>query len=407
MKSKTTVEQLLKLIPEELLSNIEQETKVNHQVKKLRWTVMFKLLLMSVFDNERASLRLMEDIYNSERFRQFRNDWDVRKTKHSSLSDRLKTINFKFFKKIFEFLFDKFKNIISLKENIRKLDIQRFDSTFVWLSTNLLKIWMKHWWSNKTPWNINQIKFTVWINNLFPNTAEVFTETKDMSENIALRQAIINSSYKKDWIIVFDRWLQKRLTFKEFDDEWIKFVTRLNCNKNRNARYKIIKQFKNVKWRKTNTWLELQEDLIVNLYDKKSRIIRTPFRLIKAKNLDKNKKDEYIYFLTNITNLNAREITDIYKRRWDIEVFFRFIKQELNFKHFISRTLNWIKVMMYMTLIASILLIAYKHNNKIQSYKTAKFRFKEDLNMEITREIVLYCNWDISKFEELRKRQFY
>jgi len=112
--------------------------------------------------------------------------------------------------------------------------------------------------------------------------------------------------------------------------------------------------------------------------------------------------------LTNNLDLNAREVCDVYKKRWDIEVFFRFIKQELSFKHFISRSLNWIKVMTYMTLITSILLLAYKHKNKIEWYKIAKQRFILDLETSLMRDfskiVIIACNWDISKVEKFFNR---
>ncbi len=66
------------------------------------------------------------------------------------------------------------------------------------------------------------------------------------------------------------------------------------------------------------------------------------FRRIEAIQFETN---EPICFLINLSNLTASDITELYKRRWDIEVYFKFIKQLLNFKHLISRNENGIKVM--------------------------------------------------------------
>ncbi|MDR1372505.1 MAG: transposase [Dysgonamonadaceae bacterium] len=65
---------------------------------------------------------------------------------------------------------------------------------------------------------------------------------------------------------------------------------------------------------------------------------------------------EDIIFISRIFELSVKEITDAYRRRWDIEVFFRFIKQELNVSHLISLNTNGIEVMLYMTLIAAMLI---------------------------------------------------
>jgi IS4 transposase len=45
---------------------------------------------------------------------------------------------------------------------------------------------------------------------------------------------------------------------------------------------------------------------------------------------------EPLFFITNKMDLTAVEISQIYKSRWEIETFFKFIKQELNerVKHF-------------------------------------------------------------------------
>ena len=65
------VEQLLKVIPEEYLDFLSAETKVDHQVKKLTGTVVFKLLLFSMLGAQKVSLRVMENILQSARFKKF------------------------------------------------------------------------------------------------------------------------------------------------------------------------------------------------------------------------------------------------------------------------------------------------------------------------------------------------
>ncbi len=123
-------------------------------------------------------------------------------------------------------------------------------------------------------------------------------------------------------------------------------------------------------------------------------MLKEPFRLIKSQS---KKTNEEIYFLTNIQDLKAYEITEIYKKRWEIEVFFKFIKQHLHFKHFLNYSENGIKVTMYMTMIVAILILIYKKINEIKSYKIAKYEFTEELNMEIIKEIVVICDGDPSK----------
>ncbi|MCH4831171.1 transposase [Flavobacterium columnare] len=99
-------------------------------------------------------------------------------------------------------------------------------------------------------------------------------------------------------------------------------------------------------------------------------------------------------FLTNNKILTTKEVVDIYKQRWEIEVFFKFIKQNLNFSHLLSRDENGVKVIMYMTLITAILLIVYKNLNELKGYKIPKLKFAQELEVLIIKDIVKRCGGD-------------
>ena len=100
-------------------------------------------------------------------------------------------------------------------------------------------------------------------------------------------------------------------------------------------------------------------------------------------------------------NEDAHWIADLYKQRWEIEVFFKFIKQHLNVKHLVSRNLNGIKVMIYMTMILAVLILAYKKLNKIVGFKIAKLQFEIALDNLIIKEIVLLCGGNPNKAKHL------
>lgn len=90
------------------------------------------------------------------------------------------------------------------------------------------------------------------------------------------------------------------------------------------------------------------------------------------------------------------QISDYYKSRWDIEVFFRFLKQELTTAHLVSLNKNGMQVMIYMTLIAAMLLLIYKHANNL-GYKTAKRRFNMKLKNLVMALIVALTGGDPNK----------
>ncbi len=380
-KQGITCAELFSLIPPELIRDLEQQTKVNYQAKKMSGDLMLKMLLFSILNSEKASLRIMEELCSGQKFKAFSHQTEFN-AKRSTVSDRMANINYIFFEKIFIALYEKFQPI--LESNNSQPDISCYDSTLVSLSAKLLNFGMQREKSKRF------VKFTVGLKNSFPSDVKFFKKQKEISEEIALKKTIIGSKYTKNSIVVFDRGLQSRKAFDEFSNKDIRFITRL---KNR-LRFKEVKNFKKVAGQKTST-LRLEKDIIVKLMDEDGKWIRNSFRLIIARLL---KNNELVTFLTNIENLTAEEITDIYKRRWEIEIFFKFLKQELNFKHLISRTENGIKVMLYATLILALLILVYKKKNKIVSYKIAKIRFANELDMELVKEIVIYCHGDVSRY---------
>lgn len=78
------------------------------------------------------------------------------------------------------------------------------------------------------------------------------------------------------------------------------------------------------------------------------------------------------------------------------EVFFRFLKQELNLSHLVSLNQNGIQVMLYMTLILAMLLLIYKKANAI-GYKTAKRRFAMEVRNLAIAMVVVHCKGDLDR----------
>jgi len=60
--------------------------------------------------------------------------------------------------------------------------------------------------------------------------------------------------------------------------------------------------------------------------------------------------------VTNDLDAPAQEIADLYKRRWAIELFFRWVKQTLKIKHFVGRSENAVRIQIATALIAYLLL---------------------------------------------------
>ena len=93
-----------------------------------------------------------------------------------------------------------------------------------------------------------------------------------------------------------------------------------------------------------------------------------------------------IRFLTNIFNLEPQRILELYKMRWQIELFFKWIKQNLRIKHWIGHNENAIKIQLYSSLIAYILirLVQEEINNKYSILKITRI-----IRIYITKKVNL------------------
>ena len=370
---------LLNLISEDKFDFLAAESKVDYKVHKLHGKTMFKLILYSLLTTKKASLRVMESVFHSYGFKQF-SAVGQEQTRFTSIRDRLNTINADYFEQLFSSCYDLFSSHVENKDK----HILRYDSTMVALSAKLLKIGMKV--GSKT--EKKQIKFSIGFDGLLPVSAKVFTAQKHLSEDLTLPELILQASQNKDDIAVFDRGVTARKTFVNLDQIHRRFVTRLRPD----AKYDVVQQ--NTFSLQSESSVSIHSDEWVHLYHSGQKSIKHPFRLIRA---SIKATDEPIVFLTNIEELSAEDVALIYRKRWDIEVFFKFIKQELNFEHIMSKGENALKVMLYMTLITAQLIITYKKLNKLKGYKIPKLKFALDLEEELVKQVVIICGGDPAK----------
>ena len=394
---KISLKQVLEFIPEALLTHLSATTKVDYYSKVLHGKKMFYLLLFCIFDNEKLSQRTLEDTFNSSGFKALFGLGEEEKVRRSSISERLSKIDSNYFKEIYEQMYGRFSELYS-KTEIEKYNLIRVDSTIVADTCAKLKEGIDQKSGKKL------VKFSFSFDGILPSGVEVFTGQKYSSEEAALPEAILKQVKKEEHhenIYVIDRGLQSTRVMKDFDEKSVKFIIRSKENRKFEEIESFLDGKKSQKW---DDW-EVMKDSKVKLYtgkpvlNKRGNIhhreekVETCFRLVVIKN---EKKDKEFWFLTNEFELSAKEIADYYRKRWDIEVFFRFLKQELNLSHLVSMNKNGIEVMVYMTMIASMLLLIYKKANAL-GYKTAKRRIAMELRDMITEILIIFAGGDPRK----------
>lgn len=381
------VSQLLSLLPEGIFNELALSTNVDKYTKKLQGELVFKLALHCILSYKDNSLRTMESAYESMAFKLLSGQTRSEKVSFSSISERLSVIEPAYFEKLYQVCVEKYGSVLASP----KYALVRFDSTIVALSGKLLTVGYQIKGGDSD--YLKQLKFTVGFSNL-PVAVHFFTEQIYTSENVALKEAVLSFKPETPMIRVFDRGITSRKTYDEFTDSGIPFISRISLkSKLQNVTANHLQQPI-----QTDT-LNIYSDSWVYLFGTSGKA-KQPIRCIEA---TRRETGEQLIFVTNIKELNAADIAMLYKHRWDIEVFFKFIKQELNFSHLINRSENGIKVMLYCTLIAAILLIAYKDLNGLKGYKIMKQKFINDLEKSLMKDFVILCGGDPNKVDSYLK----
>jgi hypothetical protein len=158
----------------------------------------------------------------------------------------------------------------------------------------------------------------------------------------------------KGSIVVEDRAYTDYQWFNNLQQNGIFFVTRQKTN----AVYRVTER------RQVNKSQGLSSDQTIILTGTKGLLCPQPLRRIGYR--DPETKIHYV-FLTNNFKLSAKTIADIYKERWQIEIFFRWIKQNLRIKAFIGNSRNAVMTQIYVALIAYLLLCMFKFISKVSA----------------------------------------
>ena len=145
-------------------------------------------------------------------------------------------------------------------------------------------------------------------------------------------------------IVVDDRGYNDYSLFGKRTAQGVSFVTRMKNN----TLYEVIKEQEIPK----NGHI-LKDEIIRLTGTKADEKCPHPLRRIEVYNPE---KDEILVFLTNNMKFGATTIAAIYKDRWQIELFFKALKQNLKIKTFVGTSANAVKIQIWTALIAMVIL---------------------------------------------------
>jgi hypothetical protein len=149
--------------------------------------------------------------------------------------------------------------------------------------------------------------------------------------------------YKRGTILIMDRGFIDFRWLRRLDQEGVFFVTRIKTD----TRYEVQEEAK------VAAGKNIVSDQTIRLTSKQSsKRYPDPLRLVTIR----TDKGELLEFLTNNHKLAATTIADIYKDRWQIEIFFKLIKQNLHIKSFVGSSANAVWIQIWTAMIAMVLI---------------------------------------------------
>jgi hypothetical protein len=160
----------------------------------------------------------------------------------------------------------------------------------------------------------------------------------------------------KGSVIVADRFYNDFYLLNIWDSKKVYFVVRHKDN----IQYKVIKENE----LPSNRHQHILKDEIIELKNKASKE-RYPKKLRRVAVWDDVNK-QVIELITNQLTWSANTIGELYKSRWEVEIFFREIKQLLHIKAFIGTSQNAVMIQIWTALITILILKALKATAKYE-----------------------------------------
>lgn len=179
---------------------------------------------------------------------------------------------------------------------------------------------------------------------------EFVTVTEGKTSDIEVGRKI---DFPKGSIVAIDRGYNDYAWFNALTNKGVFFVTRLKSN----AKTRVVNRHT------VPSGKGLTSDQTIE-FSGTQTAKKCPTQLRRIGYKDAITGKHYV-FLTNNFKLSARTIADIYKSRWQVELFFKWIKQNLKIKSFVGTSKNAVLTQIWIALCAYLLLAFIKFQSKL------------------------------------------
>lgn len=300
----------------------------------------------------------------------------------SNLSKANENRNSKIFEEFAYYLIDIARNKLKNENFEVKGNVYAFDSSTIDLCLNVF------WWAK-----FRKAKGGIKLHTLYDITTQIPAFIHITAATVNDVNAMDYIPYESDAYYIFDRGYVDYARLYKITLLSAYFVVRAKSNL----------KFRRIYSRKVDKSTGVQTDQIGRLtgfYVSKDY----PEKLRKVKYYDSEMNRTFV-FLTNNMALTAQEIALLYKNRWQVELFFKWIKQHLKVKTFWGNSENAVRIQIYTAIITYCLVAIIGHDLKIgrSTYEILQILGISLLDKTPVKE--LFTNIDYNDVKELSYNQ--
>lgn len=338
--------QVLSFLPRQLVCKIASEQKADYYCKRFTTYEHLITLLYSAF-NQCNSLREVSTGLLA---------WEQRighlgmmhHPRRSTISDANSRRKPEVFEAIYMKLLERYSDFLpDSRTRSRKKSLYIFDSTTITLFKETLK-------GAGLPDINGRRKGGIKVHTLIRSDQDVPCMVRYSAAASNDGAFLSHVHLAKGSVIVFDRGYPNYSSYNRFTQAGVTWVTRLRSN----MVYEVVKT-NEVDAVHQAQGVSSDTEIIIGYNRKKAIKVRA--RLICYKDAQTGKLFE---FITNNMRLSPLNVANYYKKRWQIELLFKRIKQNFPLKYFLGDSENAIKIQIWAVLIADLLLKIVKNGTK-------------------------------------------
>jgi hypothetical protein len=333
----TVLGNMLQLLPRHIFDHqVDTHAWQGPKPRKLSYWSQLVAMLYAQLSGKKS---LRDLVFSLGRHRQKLYHLGLTPAKRSTLADANEQRPALIFQKTYEKLLARFQAEAARQPQARRAKI--LDATYVPVCASLFP------WANFQP-SKNAVKLHVL---LAPEGAP--QDVRVTAGQVHELEVARKLKFAPGDLLLLDRGYVDFAWLYSLHQQGVAFVTRLP----KNIRYQVVKENP----APANAAVQADQTVRLSTYYSRRHYPET-LRLVHYR--DPATQKEYV-FLTNRPDLPAQAVAELYRQRWQIETFFRWIKQNLKIKTFYGTSENAVLIQLWTALIAYLLLLWLKVRSQV------------------------------------------